>query len=60
MYLSRGECPYIDELVGFVDPALRSSGRSSDQPGGRMMLGDKFHQVIKSAIGIPCVEGEKP
>ena len=43
MYLSGGECPYIDELIGFVDPALCGSGRSSDQPGGRMMLGDELH-----------------
>ena len=56
MYLSGGECPYIDELVGFVDPALRGSRRSSDQPGGGMVLGDELHQVIKSATGTP----EKP
>jgi hypothetical protein len=49
MYLSGGERPYIDELVGFVDPALRSGRRSSDQPGGRMVLRDELHQVIKPA-----------
>ena len=49
MYLSGGECPYIDELIGFIDPALGSGRRSSDEPGGRVVLGDELHQVIKSA-----------
>ena len=51
MYLSGRECPYIDELIGIIDPALGSGRWSSDQPGGRVVLGDELHQVIKSTTG---------
>ena len=50
MYLSGGEWPGVNELVGFINPTVVDTRRTTVQPGGgRVVMGDELNQVIKSA-----------